>query len=593
MPAKSAAQHRLMEAAAHTPGGYGGVPQSVGKEFTRDDAAPEFATELEAAHAIAEHRAKSPLLYQNAWLYAIRITGTGASYRVGIKEYVWRDPGIFLSPDFVDRCAGLPVILVHPETSVLNAEEFDKRSVGTIILPYRDGDEVWGIARIFDGDVVQAMESGELSTSPAVRFTAPGSLASAQIDDDALTIEGTPSLVDHIAIVPAGVWDKGGPPSGIRNDAQKEPEGERKYGDVKFADPKNDKYPIDDPEHIRAAWDYIHKHEDADKYDAKDLAAIKRRIVAAWKDKIDPSGPPEAASKKDIQMAEPDKGETTDEPRDDAAKSLMSKLDAITSKLDSLGSRMDAVETKSRKDAESEEERAENTRKEDEKRDDAAPEATIVKSDAAKKGARKDETEEEKRALDKANEARDDETEEEKESLKKAREAKERDDANARENTELRRKIAAMEAKLDRLDRAPSYEDAEALAKAQARADAALQMLGERPERPFSGESSVSFRKRVLTKLAKHSPKLKNVSVSKLDGVILDQIEDVVYADAQSAALHPGKEARGRLNAIVINDGVRNITRYTGDPHVWRDQFSAKPLHAYVDRPRGGYDVAA
>lgn len=37
MPSKSPAQHRLMEAAAHTPGGYGGVPQSVGKEFAKAD----------------------------------------------------------------------------------------------------------------------------------------------------------------------------------------------------------------------------------------------------------------------------------------------------------------------------------------------------------------------------------------------------------------------------------------------------------------------------------------------------------------------------------------------------------------------------
>lgn len=37
MPSKSASQHRLMEAAAHTPGGYGGVPQSVGKEFAAAD----------------------------------------------------------------------------------------------------------------------------------------------------------------------------------------------------------------------------------------------------------------------------------------------------------------------------------------------------------------------------------------------------------------------------------------------------------------------------------------------------------------------------------------------------------------------------
>lgn len=39
MPSKSPAQHRLMEAAAHTAGGYGGVPQSVGQEFVRADAA--------------------------------------------------------------------------------------------------------------------------------------------------------------------------------------------------------------------------------------------------------------------------------------------------------------------------------------------------------------------------------------------------------------------------------------------------------------------------------------------------------------------------------------------------------------------------
>ena len=37
MPSKSPAQHRLMEAAAHTKGGFGGVPQKVGKEFVRAD----------------------------------------------------------------------------------------------------------------------------------------------------------------------------------------------------------------------------------------------------------------------------------------------------------------------------------------------------------------------------------------------------------------------------------------------------------------------------------------------------------------------------------------------------------------------------
>ena len=34
-------------------------------------------------------------------------------------------------------------------------------------------------------------------------------------------------------------------------------EGEYKYGDVQFADPTNNEYPIDTPEHVRAAWSYI------------------------------------------------------------------------------------------------------------------------------------------------------------------------------------------------------------------------------------------------------------------------------------------------------------------------------------------------
>lgn len=74
-------------------------------------------------------------------------------------------------------------------------------------------------------------------------------------------------------------------------------EGESKYGDVTFADPTNKKYPIDTVGHIRATWNYINKPKNAGKYSAKDAAAIKRRIVSAWKKKIDASGPPSAAEK--------------------------------------------------------------------------------------------------------------------------------------------------------------------------------------------------------------------------------------------------------------------------------------------------------
>ena len=43
MPSKSPAQHRLMEAAAHTKGGVGGVPQKVGKEFAKADEGKKMA----------------------------------------------------------------------------------------------------------------------------------------------------------------------------------------------------------------------------------------------------------------------------------------------------------------------------------------------------------------------------------------------------------------------------------------------------------------------------------------------------------------------------------------------------------------------
>lgn len=74
--------------------------------------------------------------------------------------------------------------------------------------------------------------------------------------------------------------------------------GEHKYGDVKFADPKNKKYPIDTEEHIRAAWNYINKEHNAGEYSSEDVSSIKSRIVSAWKEKIDKEGPPSAKKAK-------------------------------------------------------------------------------------------------------------------------------------------------------------------------------------------------------------------------------------------------------------------------------------------------------
>lgn len=57
--------------------------------------------------------------------------------------------------------------------------------------------------------------------------------------------------------------------------------GEHKYGDVQFADTTNKKYPIDTPEHVRAAWNYINHKDNAAKYEASEVETIKQRIKRA------------------------------------------------------------------------------------------------------------------------------------------------------------------------------------------------------------------------------------------------------------------------------------------------------------------------
>jgi len=65
-----------------------------------------------------------------------------------------------------------------------------------------------------------------------------------------------------------------------RDDVSPE-QGEREYGDVAFADPTNKKYPIDTAEHVRAAWAYINKAGNADKYSHTDAEKIRDRIRKA------------------------------------------------------------------------------------------------------------------------------------------------------------------------------------------------------------------------------------------------------------------------------------------------------------------------
>lgn len=221
MPFASESQERLMQAAAHTPGGYGGVPQSVGKKFVkhRNDEDGESSqteqhefTELEIMEAIRDKRLPSPQWFGDVALFAIRVTGTGYALRSS-GEIGFKSPNDYLTQEFMTRCQGLPVIWEHPEELLLDSESFRNQIVGTSVLPYIESDEVWTISRIYDKEAAQLMSQEQLSTSPAV------SVSNSAIKIGNVLIEGNPVYIDHIAVCQNGVWDKQGEPTGVRLDS--------------------------------------------------------------------------------------------------------------------------------------------------------------------------------------------------------------------------------------------------------------------------------------------------------------------------------------------------------------------------------------
>ncbi|EAX6858182.1 DUF2213 domain-containing protein [Salmonella enterica] len=177
-------------------------------------------TELEVAERIRDGTVPSPVKFSNMWLVNLRITGTGLAYRAGLKEHVWRDPKLYLNEEFLRRCNGLPVIANHPDEAVLTEEDFKSRIVGSVMLPYVRGDEVWAVCRIYLKSIVEEITEGDVSTSPSVVFNSTSGNVEVQEGDTNFLIEGVPFLVDHIALVTKdhgslGVWDKDRIPAGV------------------------------------------------------------------------------------------------------------------------------------------------------------------------------------------------------------------------------------------------------------------------------------------------------------------------------------------------------------------------------------------
>lgn len=108
----------------------------------------------------------------------------------------------FANPKSLEALQGLPILKEHPtsngEASLLGFDNFaDNKIIGTIVKPYVFNGAIWGLAKIFDLELLDQLKDLK-STSPAVE--------SVQIEKNGI-YEELPLSFNHLAFVEKGHWD--------------------------------------------------------------------------------------------------------------------------------------------------------------------------------------------------------------------------------------------------------------------------------------------------------------------------------------------------------------------------------------------------
>ena len=423
-------------------------------------------TELDIARLMSEGVLPSPQPFANMYLLDLRITGTGLAYRSSIGEHVWRDASIYLNDEFLQRCNGLTVIMDHPKSQILTSEEFKERAIGSVLLPYIKGDEVWGIAKIYDTDAMEEIKRGlipgeEVSTSPSVVFdNTAGNITLTAENGEPFLIEGVPFLLDHIAIVTKergsrGVWDKGGPIEGVS---------------------------LNNPDEVSDMTDQVNEP------------------------KADAQG--------------------------DVLNELLNVVKGLATRMDSMEKNLPAPELLSVADKKA-------------KADDDKEGEAFAKDDRAGEPVKADEDKEESA----------------------------KDDSEA-EGGKLEGQ--AGEIKFDEDEEAAKSDEEEAkYADCQAKADSVYAAFGKSASRPLKGESIAAYRTRLMRGLQGYSDAYKEVNLRSIkDDALLSLAEKQIFADAALAARSALHIPAGQLIETTRQDRAgRTISEFKGAIDAWLNVF--------------------
>ena len=288
----------------------------------------------------------------------------------------------------------------------------------------------------------------------------------------------------------------------------------------------------------------------------------------------------------------------------------IAKMDALTKRMDALevGEKKiikgdDDDDKKSKSDSKASASRGDDDDDDDKRKDDGLtapktkikddakaaakgdagfPPAKVKKGDAAKDDDGELEIKHGKEKDDSAKKADDDDDDKKDDAfpLKKkkddAAKAKSDDDDDDKKDdavkadavADLRKQIASQQEVITRLQsmmKPRSDDEHAAFADAQARADTVFAGFGERAPRPLEGEILVDYRKRLATRLKKHSATWGKVKLSELPDSAFQIAEDTIYNDAISAAANPVDLEAGELRMVTKIDpstGVRSNVFY-------------------------------